>query len=120
MTYIEGITPSKKHKTVSERRGSFIHHHDVKTRAQKQKQAVTTVAAISFVVVVGVWLGLLLSGSFGVQTKSSDAAFFGNVTQSFTAADNASFPNLLTNIKTNSSKPTAEELNTGLFPELDI
>ena len=119
MTVIEGITPGRKHRTVSERRGAYVHHHEVKKRAHEQRQTVLMVIACSTIVVVLLWIGIMVNGNYSNPSTKSDKAFVQGISNALDKSDTAAFPNKLSNYKTDLPKQESmDEINKQLFPDL--
>lgn len=87
MTRIEGITPPKKHKTVTQRRGAYAAHHELHAQSKLVEHKIVLIAALSLFALVVVWVVLLMYGNI-LPKQNTDKTFF----QSLGEKLNTDFP----------------------------
>lgn len=71
MSYIEGITPPKNHKTVTEKRGAYSPHEEVVLKSRQSQKTLVLVAIATVAVLLIGWLILWKTGSL-YTSKQAD------------------------------------------------
>lgn len=112
MSRIEGITPSKKHQTIQDKRGKYRRHEEIGNADASQRRKLTFVVGISIVVLVAGWIILMQSGAL-FSSSNSDAEFVTSLTEELNNID--SFQT--NNVDTPDEEQLLDEYNNRLFPE---
>ena len=92
MSYIEGITPPKNHKTVTETRGAFSPHEEVVVKARKSQKTLLLVTVATIAILFIGWLLLWKTGNL-YKPKQTDQQLINSISGTIKNVDGQSSTN---------------------------